>query len=552
MSIVSVVPNIDFALEHKDFHVKSGSSLTMRQWVSTSFSNNSSTFSCPPPSLTIFTDRCVLLGQPVVISITGTSSNTPPLLLQTGYDALRAYPIANITNNINLTLNNNTYSFQVSDIIPYLARFWEQQSESTFPNFLDTYTEYNTPSALAGINNPLGAYYNSMDKLDHRGAFPMVVVNGATASSITCTIYEPLWVPILHREFDTGLGLTNVKSMDVTVNYNTNLARIISHAFSAGATINSVSVTLQQPTLYMKYTSAPTNYVPRPVTYTADAIERVSTIGPTMAPGANNPTMQSSNLQLNAVPESMLIFVRESNANLTYTSTDTACRIDKCNITFNNMSGLQSTATELDLYNISHENGYKGTWTEWHGVTNDVTTGSAIGTVGSFLMLRFGKDVTLSEMSYPGQIGAFNMQIILSVTNTSSVTTIIQPTMYIITFTQQKAIFDVGGMVNNVYGIPNPTGSEMYLPYTQAYKMYGGGFSDFMSKVFGFIKPIADFAKSTHLISTIANLVPLPGAPMIGNIAQKMGYGDGEGDGYGDGGMMTSRKKLQQRLRQLS
>jgi hypothetical protein len=155
-------------------------------------------------------------------------------------------------------------------------------------------------------------------------------------------------------------------------------------------------------------------------------------------------------------------------------------------------------------------------------------------------------------MSYPGQIGAFNMQIILSVTNTSSVTTIIQPTMYIITFTQQKAIFDVGGMVNNVYGIPNPTGSEMYLPYTQAYKMYGGGFSDFMSKVFGFIKPIADFAKSTHLISTIANLVPLPGAPMIGNIAQKMGYGDGEGDGYGDGGMMTSRKKLQQRLRQLS
>lgn len=556
-AITTVVPNIDLSLEHKDIILKAPSVVTQRQWVSTSYSNNQASFSCPPPSTSVFIDRCVVLGVPVTINYTG--STTGSALLQEGYDALRAYPIANITNNIQLNINDQTYSFQTSELVNSLSHYWKQSHRSTFPDFLDKYQVY--ADGATAVNNPLGTYGNSVGKVMPRGSFPMVIVNGATTASITVTIYEPLIMPILHLNHDDGLGLTNVKTFNVTVNYASTLSRIVCHATSS-ATLNTPTVTLGQPILYMRYSSPPVGYVPRPVEYACDNIERFVTSSGSALTSNSTRTITSSNIQLNCIPDWVLIMCRESNANLTYTSSDTYTRINSISLNFDNTSGILASATEVDLYNISKANQLQDTWEEWHGVTTNPATGVVKGTVGSVLVLKFGKDISLNPNSYVGKVGAYNFQAQVSVTNVNQAASIVDPNLYIITCTPQKTRIDVGGQCQNILGIPPDVQSSEYVSYREAMKHYGGSFTDFVSKIQSAVRPISDFLKKTKLISSVAKVIPNPLASTIGQFAEKMGYGDGEGgrkprksrkghgdgEGDGEGGAVCSRQDLLDRL----
>jgi hypothetical protein len=586
MSVVSVCPNIDLALLHKDVFLKSGDSVSMRQWISTSTSNNQCTFSCPPPSLSTFIDRFILLKLNAIITYTGTT--TGQALLQTGADALRAYPIASITNNTQLTINSQSYSFLTSDIIPYLAHFFEQSHLSGFPDFLDKYQNYI--NGINNNNNPLAQYGNSIGKIMPRGAFPMIVVNGVTSSTITADIYEPLWIPILHGcEYDQGLGLSNIRTFDINVNFNSNLSRIVSHAILTDpgtglpiTTLTNVSVSIgappsSAPVLYMKYTSPPYGYVPRPLEYACDAVDRfVTSYGSSIPALGQVDGFISSNMQLNAIPDRMLVFVREASANLTYTSTDTVCRIDKVSINFNNQSGLLASAKPIDLFNMSKSNQLQDTWEEYNGQIVNLVSGSGtpvpVGTVGSFLMLKFGKDISLSPGDWPGKIGAYNLQLTIGVTNVNQLYPITSPSLFVICFTPQKCVIDTGGAIQNILGIPESAGrSSEYVSYHNVMKHYGGSFSDFISKVGSFFRPIVDVLRNSKLISTIASAIPHPIAQTVGQVASKMGFGDGRkrrspkggfvavGDEYDDGmggfstgGAVMSRSDLLERIKELN
>ena len=584
MSVVSVCPNIDLALLHKDVFLKSGDSVTMRQWISTSSSNNQASFSCPPPGLSIFIDRFVILALNVIVTYTGTTAS-PAGLLQSNCDALRAYPIASITNNTQVTINSQSYSFLTSEVIPYLARFFKPSHMSSFPDFLDTYQNYaDAPGGTP--NNPLNSYsyVTANGKSVPRGAFPMIVVNGVTSSTITATIYEPLWIPILHGcEYDQGLGLSNIRTFDVNVNFNTNLSRIVSHALNT-TNLTNVQVSVgappsSAPILYMKYTTPPFGYVPRPLEYACDAVDRfVTSLGSPILAGASTAGFVSANMQLNAIPDRMLVFVREATQNLTYSSSDTVCRIDKISINFNNQSGLLASSKPIDLFNMSKSNQLQDSWEEFSGLTTVVGSNavpgatSLIGTVGSFLMLKFGKDISLSSGDWPGKIGAYNLQLTLDCTNVNQSVAITSPSLYVICFTAQKCVIDTGGAIQNILGIPESAGSSgEYVPYRKVMKHYGGSFSDFISKVGAFFRPVVDFLRKSKLVSTVASMIPHPIAQTIGQVASKTGFGDGrrrrgrggfvavgdDGDdggmsACGDGGAVMSRADLLQRIKELN
>ena len=567
-AVYTVCPNIDLQLQHKDLLIKSPSAVTFRQWVSSSWSNNVATFTCPPPNTTVFIDRCVLVGMPFTVVYGGTTTGSNILL--NGYDALRAYPIASITNSSQVTINNQTFSLQTSDIIPYYARFWDPKHESTYPDMLDQFQEYNpNASVIASISNPLGLYYNTVESYEPRGAFPLVIAaNTTTAATITGTIFEPLWATLLHKDVDDGLGLTNVKSMDVTINFNSNMARLVSHAVSAGVNMTSVAVTLGQPTLYMKYSTPPADYVPRPIAYGCDDLQRfITQTSAPLAPGATTQII-SNNMQLNAVPDWIMVFCRESNSNLYYYSTDTATNISAVSIQFDNTSGILSSCTEQDLYNISKSNGFRGLWEDWHGVVPDITAGTYVGKSGSFMLLKFGKDIQLQPNTFPGKVGPYNIQLNVTVKNVSSVTTIAIPTLYIITSVPQKLIIAEGGSCSLKYGLSDVASVSEYVPYASAMTHYGGSFKDFMSKVGNFFRPIGDFLKSSKIVSSLlplTNMIPGVG-PAINviatPIAQNLGIGEGLalGEGVaphprrrkaGEGGAKMTRRELLQELRKI-
>lgn len=544
MSVISTYcPSIDVNLQHHDIKLISPNSVQVRQWVSTSYSNNQATFSCPPPSTNIFMDRCVLMAQPFTVTYAGTLSSGSTLL-QAGYDALRAYPIASIVNSHQLTINNQTFVIQTSELIPYMARFWKQSKFSNFPSMLDNYQVY--ADGVGAINNPLGQYFNAIDHHQPRGGFPLLfTTNNTTAGVISGTIYEPVWIPLLHKEIDQGLGLSNVRTFDLSVNFNSNLSRIVSHATST-ATFSSVSVALGQPSLYMIYSSQPVGYAPRPLSYTTEDLNRfITPLGSALTSNSST-TIASTNMQLNVIPKYILVFVRESNANLTYASTDTACNISAVSINFSNVSGILSSCSEETLYNISVANGLQDTWEQWHGIIPNLATN--IGTTGSFLKLFFGKDIMLQPGDYPGKIGAFNLQLNVTCKNVNQSASIAAPVLYVITSAAQKVIIHEGGQVESILGISGKDGE--YVSYHNAMKHYGGSF-------FGWIKKAIGWLKKNKVISTIGSIAaPILSAipqtavagPIVGTLTQgakNQGFGDGEG------GRIMSRRDLMSRVRKL-
>ena len=510
-----------------------------------------------------------------------------------------------VINSLAAKLNN---SGQLPDFLPPMSHFWEQTHDSTFPDFPDVYAQYS--DATGAINNPLGGYENQVNNVMPRGAFPMIVTEDSSSPSTFFTlqtiIFEPVWSPIFSKTFDSSLGLSNIQTLNVVINFNNNLGRILSYAPPTGVTIQSATITsfsflngsapaqfanmgIQAPTLFFKYSTPTPDYVPRPLEYRADRIDYWSTVSNTAAPSATATSITAQNIQLGSIPDSLLIFVRESNQQIAAggspngilpsnpvgqplgggcTVTDTAANITGVNLTFDNLTGQGSTANEQQLYSISRENMLQDTFEQYHGWSQKAsnTPTGLVGTIGSFLMLKFGKDITLQQGKYPGMIGQFNLQINV---NYKPVLNLVQPTLFIVAFTPEKLILGPNSC-EKVLGVPHSLasgegGSVGYVPWDEARKDFGAGrmfHPHHGGRMMKYVRPIHEFIKQHKLASKGLKLIPHPLAQALSMEAEKYGYGEGgrvrhSRKGHGEieegceGGAILSKEDLVSRIRQL-
>jgi hypothetical protein len=82
-------------------------------------------------------------------------------------------------------------------------------------------------------------------------------------------------------------------------------------------------------------------------------------------------------------------------------------QINRLNILWNNQSGLFSSATSQDLYEVSRSNGLNLSWSQWDKFR------------GGVMCLEFGKDLGLLDNEAPGVQGQYTMQIQMEVKNVS-------------------------------------------------------------------------------------------------------------------------------------
>jgi hypothetical protein len=76
----------------------------------------------------------------------------------------------------------------------------------------------------------------------------------------------------------------------------------------------------------------------------------------------------SSNIQLNGIPDKLIIFARKPIANLTCADTDSYATIKSISINFNNQAGLLSSMTPEQLYRNSVNSGLANmSWDEFCG-----------------------------------------------------------------------------------------------------------------------------------------------------------------------------------------
>lgn len=172
-----------------------------------------------------------------------------------------------------------------------------------------------------------------------------------------------------------------------------------------------------------------------------------------MAPGATQ-QLQSQTITLPQIPDLLIIYVK-AIADPATTSADKtqdpslpqfgasylplavsengARPTNPLSINFDNFSGLLSSHTKEQLYNMSVKNGLDMDWNSWNGLVRVASGpgGSTIPTVGGFLVLKPGVDVTLQSGQAASLVGNFTLQFNISVTNTFPFH--VQPQIYVVT-----------------------------------------------------------------------------------------------------------------------
>lgn len=566
--------------------LESGSKVSWKAYTSNSISQSSIQFSCPPPSANIIVDRCQRITLPVRLTFTGiiqtnTGTFTPSVtLLNAGKDAPRAFPFSSGLDTLQVSINNDSVSINMSDIVHAFTRYnigtdVRSKDYSMTPNYPDQSSNY---SDLDGTSrNPLGAYGNGFcDDIVPRGGFPFNIVSNAPVAATTGGAAATAVCDILIHEnmflspFFWGLarndnqGFYNVNAMDFNLTFLSQCGmRMWAHSDAPVATSGAAEVTstitaisvqfngfsspafsysTSQPQMLFKYYS-PNLLMPLspsiPYSYPYSELTRFPTDIGTLAYSAGAQYFQSNNIQLNQIPRRMYIFARPANSVLQSRCdiTDTFLAISNVSIQFANQNTVLSTATQAQLYDINTKNHSEQSWNEWSGqlVYNSAFTGTAgtdrfCGGAGP-LCLEFGTDIQLESNEAPGLAGQYQIQVQAQLANMNAggQWDALAMTLYLVFV--NEGVFTITGTASAQHQLGVLSKMDILDAQSQpglnyrTIQSYNGG--DFWNTLANFGSKVNDFLKETKLISKVGSLIPHPVAQGISKGAEAFGYGHG-------------------------
>lgn len=450
-----------------------GQNVTLQRFPSQSATVNQMVFNITTPNQNSIIDRRAYWRATVQFTITG---NTPaaagyyPSIVNYGVnDSLAPFPLHSVCQTMQNTINSNTLSLNVADILPALLRFYDpkdlEKYSSYTPTMLDNFGVYD--QVTSGFNaNPLAGIGNeNYDMLKPRGSFNLDYLSWASPANITSanafqsynpsaypsgypqstavtlygqvTLCEPLLLSpwLLGNNHLNAQGYFGVENLSFTMNLVSSGNRFWrtdnTNASPAGITctiknylncsIDLIFLTPKPSLLLSSKNTVPLLIYERYITQSGQALAS-STGQPSLA----NPqiVLNSNNLIFNQIPDKVLIYARPAINIQTSEYPDYYFPIQAVNIQFNNVSGVLSSYTPQALWALSRDNGCQLGWEAWSGFgaygqnTQGNNSVSYVPTVGSILCCAFGKDINIGESFLaPGSIGNFNFQVNLTIAN---------------------------------------------------------------------------------------------------------------------------------------
>jgi len=475
---------------------RGGQSVQYFPFTAQSTSNSSLVFKCDPPTFDTVVDRVAIISVPISVVIEGNSGDNNQSLLQDGRFALRAYPFSSCVNSLNLNINGQSITTQTRDVVHMLSRYNNTpESRSTFgsifPNTLDAYQSY--ADQIGASNNVLNSYTDMIQGVyQPRGSFPMnVTENSRTKFEATMVLYEYVNIsPFYHRRQQGGGGLANIRNL--TLNYQlSNLNRMFSGMPIPNAGGGGIAMTvniLEGSTVFMGFVSPPEGMtIPRTISYAYDDLSYYSNLH-AVVPAGDSRQLTSNVLQFAYLPERVYVCVRKSQGNVLQditsqlTSTDTYFSITQVNVNFNNVDGIQSATTQVDLYQQSERNGLSSSWVEFSGETTKLSNApnpgsTTFGTVGSVVCFEFGKDIPLRGYDSVGMSKAWNFQVRVQAKNVAGVD--IVPELAIVAQYDGIMSLIAPGQCDLTLGFITPgdvqNAAISDMNYETVRKLYGGG-----------------------------------------------------------------------------
>jgi len=454
------------------------------QAVSTSNSSITFNIQIPSENIVIDRHLLLASQLSFQLTLGGAGVNNVPIgqqCFQYGLtDALQAFPLNSLFTTIQTTINNVSVSTNLQDVLPMLMRMNDKRTLSRYnsqtPSLPDSaWGQYR--DAPASNNNPLASYNNAgydecfeprgsfkldtliIDRYNAAGAWqdhsPVCVgANDFWIISITTSLTEPFLAlsPFINCEPENSAGLVGVNNMSMVLNVDSTCKRLFStanNAVSGGNAlvgfISKIGLGFQipprdpagvplasqqtgfvntrllfnflslQPEQYAKISTK--NVVPY-----LDYPRYISTFASgTTVPTKQSVTLTSQSIQLNQVPDMILITARVpmTSQNQNYSSSFLSIRNIRVN--FNNASGLLASATTQDLYNLSFRNGSSQSFYEFLGeanVNDNVTGGvDTVATTGSLLVLNPVYDFSLPSFLASSSLGQYQFQFNMEVYN---------------------------------------------------------------------------------------------------------------------------------------
>ena len=282
-------------------------------------------------------------------------------------------------------------------------------------------------------------------------------------------------------------------------------------------------------------------------------------------PRGGSGVINSSNIQLNGIPDKLILFVRRSLGNLNCCDTDSFLTIDNVRINFNNQAGLLSSMSQEQLYtnsvlsglvNMSYEEstgltmsvasfsnpgtvGLAQSFRPFSGVGSRVNAAGVaspgfkyISTTGTLLVLDFAEVIQLTDEYYaPGSLGTFNVQIQLGCTNNQSIDWAAGSYEFIIipmnsgVFVNERGTSSTFLSLLTKQDVLSSLEQEHYTNF-EVHRMVGG--RSFMENLRSGIRWLRDKANqyatpAKHLLQSMPNLYAQTGAAVLG----ALGYGKG-------------------------
>jgi hypothetical protein len=315
-----------------------------------------------------------------------------------------------------------------------------------------TNTNSNNQAGLVGVNN-LSCNFN-IDATCSRVFSTMnnyisSITLGATASAMN--------IPLLSSSVEVAVTNADEVTTDYTGYTAVTTGASISGFQKSQLLFNFLSL---QPEQYKKISSK--NCIPY-LDFPRYLSSQQSTTS--IVSGASS-SLVSQSLQLNQIPDLLLICVRKPMSSQNWTDSSSILTIEKISVSFNNTSGILSSANQQQLFNISYRNGSSQSFYEFAGSSRNNYSGSvnadgtisytqalvgrgiSVGTTGSLLVLNPVYDFNLPSYLSASSLGQYNLYFTITVTNQYK-STILNPEIVVVTINSGIFTTQLGSSVIN-------------------------------------------------------------------------------------------------------
>jgi hypothetical protein len=516
-------------------------------------SNSTSTFNVNVPNATnVVLDRSSSeLSIPGTITMAG-SAGSGDLLYDPAYECFRANPVHRAMKLLKIQAGTSQVTYEPYHLIDSAECFMNDSKNKEYQNqMLDMvcdYAQYN------GKNVSPFAQRFETEQLTRNASIPITVVSNTYNSAVlqfTLITSLDMFQPFDSDENIHG-GLFDPLKIDIS--YIDNLARIWSRSsVHPQNTLTSLTVSLGTATLNLTFYTLP-SFVPKPPEtiqypyYDTQTLTSQTTGNITAGSLFNYDT---GSQQLNFTPSRVYVYgivsetERQTNITNMTQIPNFFAEINTTGAYWNNSPVMYSTATQMDLYNLSKNNGLKNIFTYADFIGENGGNCPQQPLKGSILCFDPPKDFGSGTQS--GMTGIANkqtLQIKGQMKNQTAVTHSYDIMMIIINEGLMTITGGKNGSTTLAVDKGNMTMSTADLrdivPHMEASGDAKSFFKGLYKKMQPALQGINKGLKDSKILSTVAQTIP--GVKYATPIIKSLGYGDGEAGYFGGmqaGGMLA-------------